>query len=91
MINPADDVIDPDLVNLVDLINKEVRYSYVFDGNAQVIDHFIVNEAFRKSVAGFGFAHFNADYPEIYRNDPNRVERFSDHDAAVAFFNLETK
>ncbi len=91
VINPADDLVDPDLLNLVDLIAADTRYSYVFDGNAQVIDQFIVNEALRKSVAGFGFAHLNADYPEVYRNDPNRVERYSDHDAAVAFFDLEKR
>lgn len=82
------DLVDPDLVNLVDFMNAERRYSYVFDGNAQVIDQFVVNEVFKKSVAGFGFAHLNADFPEIYRNDPNRVERYSDHDAAIAFFNF---
>lgn len=82
------DLVDPDLVNLVDLINADTRYSFVFSGNAQVLDHFVVNPAFRKDVAGFGFAHLNADFPEIYRNDPNRVERYSDHDIAVAFFNL---
>jgi predicted extracellular nuclease len=86
--NAAEDLVNPDLLNLVDLIPAETRYSFVFDGNAQVIDQFIVNEVFRKHIAGFGFAHLNADYPEIYRNDPNRVERFSDHDAAVAFFNF---
>lgn len=85
----SDDLVDPDLTNLVDRIsNPATRYSFVFDGNAQVLDHFIVNQEFMKSVVGFGFAHLNADFPEIYRNDPNRVERFSDHDVAVAFFKL---
>lgn len=86
---PSEDLLNPDLINLVDLIKPEQRYSYVFDGNAQVLDHFIINEAFRKHINGFGFARLNADFPEIYRNDANRVERFSDHDIAVAFFSIE--
>jgi hypothetical protein len=88
VITTSDDLLTPDLVNLVDLIRAEQRYSYVFEGNAQVLDHFIINEAFRKSIGGFGFARLNADYPETFRNDPNRVERFSDHDAALAVFTL---
>lgn len=86
---PSDDLVESDLVNLVDLIDKKTCYSYVFDGNGQVLDHFLVNGPFRKYVAGFGFAHVNADFPEVYRNDPNRVERFSDHDSAMAIFNLQ--
>jgi hypothetical protein len=33
----------------------------------------------------------NADFPEIYRNDATRVERFSDHDAAIAYFSFDEK
>ena len=83
-----EDLLNPDLINLVDLIKQEQRYSYVFSGNAQVLDHFLVNEALRKSISGFGFARINADFPEVLRNDPNRVERFSDHDPAVSLFTL---
>jgi hypothetical protein len=45
----------------------------------------------RKHLVGFGYARLNADFPEIYRNDLNRVERYSDHDAAVAYFQFEEK
>jgi hypothetical protein len=43
----------------------------------------------RKHLGGFGYARLNADFPQIYRNDENRVERFSDHDAAIAYFSLD--
>jgi predicted extracellular nuclease len=85
----AEDLLNPDLTNLVDLIKPDQRYSYSFDGNAQVLDHFLVSEAFKKHVGGFGFARINTDFPEIYRNDATRVERFSDHDAAVAYFTFD--
>lgn len=87
--NPAEDFINPDLTNLVDLIKADQRYSFVFDGNAQVLDHFLITEGFKNHINGFGFARVNADFPEIYRNDPNRVERFSDHDPAVAYFTFD--
>lgn len=92
VINPSEDVLNPDLTNLVDLMDKpNQRYSYSFDGNAQVLDHFLVTEAMKKHLAGYGYARVNADFPETYRNDATRVERFSDHDAAIAFFSFDEK
>ena len=36
------DLFDPDLTNLVDLLPSGERYSYVFDGTAQTLDHMLV-------------------------------------------------
>lgn len=85
----SDDLVTPDLTNLVELIAERERYSYIFDGNAQVLDHILINEPLTDFVKGFGFARVNADYPESFRNDPKRAERFSDHDPAVAYFRLD--
>lgn len=84
----SDDLVNPDLTNLVNHIPREQRYSYIFAGNAQVLDHFLVNEAGKKHAARFGFARVNADFPESYRNDANRPERISDHDAAIGYFSI---
>lgn len=83
------DLVNTDLIDLVDVIKSEQKYSYTFDGNAQVLDHMLITQSMRKYLAAFGFARLNADFPEIYRNDANRVERFSDHDAAIGYFNLD--
>ena len=85
----SEDLLNPNLTDLTNVIKPNQQYSYSFDGNAQVLDHFLVTPALKKYVRGFGYARINADFPEIYRNDPNRVERFSDHDAAVAFFTFD--
>ena len=61
-------------------------YSYVFDGNAQSLDHVLVSPDAAASLAAFDHARLNADFPEIYRGDPTRVERTSDHDPAMAYF-----
>ena len=88
----SEDLVDPDLVALVDLIKLDQQYSYSFDGNAQVLDHFIANAAMRKHLAGFGFLRVNADFPQVFREDGKRPERFSDHDVAVGYFTFdETK
>jgi hypothetical protein len=89
VMNPSDDLLESDLINLVDVIKPEQKYSYSFDGNAQVLDHILISEGFKKHINGFGYARVNADFPDIYRNDAARVERFSDHDAAVAYFTFD--
>ena len=87
----SDDFVNPDLIDLVDFIKPEQQYSYSFDGNAQVLDHVIINQAMKKYLAGFGYGRLNADFPEVYRNDNTRVERYSDHDPAIAYFNFDEK
>ncbi|MCD9185811.1 MAG: hypothetical protein LUM44_05230 [Pyrinomonadaceae bacterium] len=90
IMNPSTEAVpNLNLTNLVDLIKASERYSYSFDGNAQVLDHFLVSPALKNHINGFGYARLNADFPEVYRNDDTRVERFSDHDAAVAYFTLD--
>jgi len=89
VLNHSEDLLNPDLIALVNLIKPDQQYSYLFDGNAQVLDHFLINEAMKKNLAGFGYARLNADFPEIHRGDATRVERFSDHDAAIAYFKFD--
>ena len=38
------DFVEPDLVNMTALEPREERYSFAFDGNAQSLDHVLVNE-----------------------------------------------
>lgn len=89
LLMPSDDLVNPDLIDLVNAIAEPQRYSFIFDGNAQVLDHMIITENMRKHTRGFGYARLNADYPESYRGDAARQERFSDHDPAVAFFTID--
>ena len=79
------DLVNPDLTDLLGFLPGSQRYSYSFDGNAQVLDHELVNAALLPFVARVFFARSNADFPESTRNDPNRPERISDHDMAVAY------
>ena len=88
---PSEDFVNPDLIDMVDLIQADQRYSYTYDGNAQTLDHVLINQTMRKHLIGFGFGRFNADFPETHRNDPTRVERYSDHDAAIGYFSIEEK
>ena len=82
------DLVNPDLINLTDLLPPPERYSYSFDGNMQAIDHVLVSASLRARVTRHGYARSNVDFPESFRSNFNRPERLSDHDAAVAWFAL---
>ncbi len=85
----SDDLVARDMINLVDVIAAAERYSYVFDGNAQTLDHMIISDTLKNNIKGFGFVRVNADFPESMRNDETRPERFSDHDPAIAYFTFD--
>jgi uncharacterized protein len=80
------DLVDPDLTNLFDALGAAQQYSFVFDGNAQALDHILVNGLALARVTRVAYARSNADFPESLRGDPTRPERLSDHDAAIAYF-----
>jgi uncharacterized repeat protein (TIGR01451 family) len=88
---PSDDLVNPDLINLIEYLRPNERYSYVFNGNAQALDHILVTRNLFPRMSQFHIAHSNADYPESYGNDPSRPERVSDHDIPVAYFTFPAK
>ncbi len=76
----------PLLRNLADLAAANERYSFVFGGNAQELDHVLASGAVVPT--GVGYARMNADFPESFRGDATRPERLSDHDPVVGYFEL---
>jgi hypothetical protein len=92
---PADEVVlptaalvSPVLTNLTDTAPADQRYSYVFDGNAEELDHILVTANLVPRVNTLSYARNNTDFPESYRSDPSRSERFSDHDIPVAYLQI---
>jgi hypothetical protein len=84
------DLVDPDLVNLIDRLTPDQRYSYVYDGNAQAIDHALATMSMAAWVGRVAFGRSNADFPQVYRSDPSRPERLCDHDGLVTYVSLGT-
>jgi predicted extracellular nuclease len=85
----SNDLVNPDLVDLVDSLPPNQRYSYTFDGNAQVLDHILVNVNARAILNRFVYARDDADFPVKYYEDGTRPERLSDHDQPIAYFSVE--
>ncbi len=83
------DLVNPDLDNLFDTEPAAERYSFVFEGNAQSLDHVLVNQALLDSATSVRLDHarINADFPQTSRNSTG-VERLSDHDPAIAYISL---
>lgn len=88
VVNAGPDLVAPDFTDLVTALPHDQQYSFVFQGSAQTLDHVVVNGPMISRLTRFAYARNNADFPEIYRSDPDRPERTSDHDMPVAYFNL---
>ncbi len=84
----SDDLVDPNLAVLVETLSADQRYSFVFEGNAQTLDHVLVNQRVAGRLTRFVYARNNADFPESFAADTTRTERVSDHDMPVAYFRL---
>ena len=85
------DLVNPDLSNLASFEQAGERYSYVFEGNAQSLDHVLANQALLDNVGvGFDHARINADFPENARSDGASPSRLSDHDPLLAYFSLDS-
>jgi predicted extracellular nuclease len=82
------DLVDPDFTDLVTTLPHDQQYSYDFNGSHQVLDHIVVSQGLLAKLSRFAIARNDADFPEVFRNDPNRPERVSDHDMPVAYFTL---
>jgi endonuclease/exonuclease/phosphatase family metal-dependent hydrolase len=82
------DLVDPDFTDLFAIMPEEEQYSYSFDGNAQILDHALVNGNLLAVTSTAQYVRVDADFPESFRNDPTRPERLSDHDPVLVTFDL---
>lgn len=86
------DVVDPDFINLTGQLSPEQRYTYIFEGTPQAIDHILINTVAARYVQRYVIARSNTDFPEAAAAglfvDPTRPEANSDHDTPIAYFSF---
>ena len=82
------DLVNPNQTDLIDTLSADQRYSYSFDGNAQVLDHVIVNPNALAILNRFAYAREDADQPVKDYEDGNIPDRISDHDQPIGYFSL---
>jgi len=79
------DVVDPDLIDHINTLPAGERYSFVFDGSAQVLDHTLTTQNLTPYLRGLQISRGNADAPVAFRADPTTPLGTSDHDGEVLF------
>ena len=63
------------LTNLNDRLPAHDRYSYIYQGNAELLDHVLVSSALLRKAAGVDVVHMNCEFPT--------ATQVSDHDPVV--------
>ena len=89
VVDASPDLVEPNFVNLVETLPAAERYSFIFEGTPQVLDHVLVNSVAASYAQGMAIARGNADFPAqegSFAGDATRPERSSDHDMPVAYF-----
>ncbi len=81
-VSPVEMIEDAGLFNLTKTLPEDERYSFIFQGNSQSLDHILVSDALANS-AEFDIVHINAEFAETF-------ERSSDHDPLVAAIDLSS-
>ncbi|MEL7059979.1 MAG: hypothetical protein AAGN46_08140 [Acidobacteriota bacterium] len=83
---------DPGLINATLAVPQEERYSFIFNGSAQVLDHALLTQPALEVFQSFEFAGGNADAARILLDScdallaPDELPlRASDHDGGVLY------
>jgi predicted extracellular nuclease len=69
------------LQNLMLTLPEQARYSYIFEGNCQTLDHILVSDAMAQALDSFEVLHINSEF--------EYTSRFSDHDPLIATFDFD--
>jgi hypothetical protein len=73
------------LTDLFDGLAPDQRYSYIYQGVAQTLDHILVSRALGACLTDFTVLHLDSPYPPPAPDDTTAIRK-SDHDPLVASF-----
>jgi predicted extracellular nuclease len=79
------DEVDPDLTNQTLSEPAAERYSFVFGGTAQTLDHVLTSQPLAPYVRELQHSRGNADAPDSFETVASSPLRSSDHDGVVLF------
>jgi predicted extracellular nuclease len=89
VVDASPDLVNPNFINLTDTLPADQRYSFIFEGTPQAIDHMLLNTVAASYVQRYHIARNNADFPEVpgslFASDATRPERNSDHDMPMVY------
>ena len=84
---PIDLLREAGLTHVFEILPEGDRYTYIFEGVSQTLDHILVTQSLWERLDRVGVLHADADYPPMEPGDTS-PERKSDHDPVVATFSL---
>ncbi|WP_322746010.1 Ig-like domain-containing protein [Nostoc sp. LEGE 06077] len=76
--NPINTLEGAGLTSLIETLPANERYTYNFQGNAQVLDHILASQNLVNNLDGYDVVHINSEF----------FDQDSDHDPVIARFNL---
>lgn len=92
VVDQSPDLVDPNFTNLTDTQAAAERYSFIFEGTPQALDHHVINSAALSRNTRIAIARVNSDFPEdpsaTYETNIGTPERNSDHDPVVSYYSL---
>lgn len=68
------------LTDVVELLPAEEQYTYVYEGNSQVLDHILVTKPLENLLSDVDIVHLNAEFLAS--------QRTSDHDPVLLYLNF---
>lgn len=74
------------LFRMMTLEKDAEAFTFVFDGNSQILDHMLVSPALFEMAVAADVLHFNAGFPNALDGDASTPLRASDHDALEGRF-----
>lgn len=79
------DVVNPNLFDQALSLPTAERYSFIFNGSAQLLDHTLTTANLSSYLRGLQFSRGNADAPASLVSNPVTPLGMSDHDGEVLF------
>jgi predicted extracellular nuclease len=78
------------LTNLIDLVKEAERFTYLYDGNGQVLDHILVSPALLDFLQAVDVLHINTTTPTpLLEDDASSPLSSSDHDPVESRFKFK--
>ncbi|RLC57021.1 MAG: hypothetical protein DRI80_15505, partial [Chloroflexota bacterium] len=69
-------------------VEKPSRYTYIYTGESEVLDHVLVSADLEPEFQGVMPFHINADFP-VPEVEDDTLRKSSDHDAVLTWFRLD--
>ncbi len=83
-------VVSPPLVNAIDTLPVTEKYSFIFRGTIQALDHVLLNITGSNFLTQTQYVRGNSDSPAQYEGNYSQLLGMSDHDGLIVYFDLNT-